>query len=136
MVATSTEAKIQPAAAAKQAATDDQKAAAQAEAEAAAEAHPYKGLFVQYLGPSRIAANAEELKTRKPKLGEGTKAEISVSDWKQVGVTATHGHVWSLANNWRIPASRFTEEQIDYLQTYSKRFQLVNRDGEPADPAE
>jgi uncharacterized membrane protein len=53
------------------AASDDDKAKAEAEAVAAVQSHPNKGQFVQYLGPTNAVAAAEELKTRQPKLGEG-----------------------------------------------------------------
>ncbi|TDO18133.1 hypothetical protein EV580_1315 [Mycobacterium sp. BK086] len=129
MVATSTESKVQSAAAAKRASTDDEKAEVAAAEEAAVQAHPHKGQFVLYTGPRKLAAAAEALKTRKPVLGEGTEARISVADWKKVGVAATRDHEWSLANNYRLAATLFTEEQLDYLRTYSKRFELVDADG-------
>jgi hypothetical protein len=125
--------KIAPAEQAQPAASDEDKARAEAAAAAAVESHPNKGQFVLYTGPRNAAANADELQKRAPKLGEGTTAEISIAQWAQAGVTSTRSHRWSLSNSWRIPATQFTPEQLDYLQTNSKRFELVNEKGEKVD---
>jgi hypothetical protein len=121
---------IEPPAAAQPAASDDDKAKAEAAATAELQAHPHKGQFVSYTGPKQIAANADELRKRPPRLGEGTTAEITQVQWGQHGIDAKRTHTWNLANNWRLPATQFTTEQIDYLLTNSKRFELVNSDGE------
>jgi hypothetical protein len=112
------------------AASDDDKAKAEAEAVAAVQSHPNKGQFVQYLGPTNAVAAAEELKTRQPKLGEGTLAEITAAQWGQVGVAAKRGHQWDLSNEWRVPATDFSQEQLDYLAAHSKRFVLVDGEGQ------
>lgn len=117
---------IAPAEDAQTAASDDDKAKAAASAAAAEEAHPSKGKVVLYTGPRNVVANAEELKKRQPKLGEGSIAEITAAQWAQAGLQASHSHRWSLANNWRIPATQFTQEQLDYLAANSKRFELVD----------
>jgi hypothetical protein len=127
------EAKIQSPAQAQPATPDDEKAKAEAAAAAAVETHPNKDQFVLYTGPRNAAAAADDLKRRLPRLGEGTVAEISVAQWGQAGVASKRAHRWSLANNWLIPATQFTPEQIDYLLTNSTRFELVDGKGEKVD---
>lgn len=116
-------------------ASDTDKAEAAATVEAAFAAHPHKGQFLQYLGPrnAAAAAAADEYKKRAPRLGEGTTAEITPVHWKQHGIESKRTHTWNLANNWRIPATQLTVEQIEYLLTNSKRFELVDRDGQKVD---
>lgn len=113
--------------------SDVDKAKAEAAAAAAVEAHPNKGQFVLYLGPTNVASAAEELKNRQPQLGEGTVAEISIVQWSQAGVASKRAHRWDLSNEWRIPATQFTAEQLDYLQANSKRFELVDAEGQKVD---
>lgn len=129
------EAKIQSTSQATSAKSDDDKTKEEAAANAAVAAHPNKGQFVQYLGPrnAALAAANDEFKTRRPQLGEGTFAEITATQWKEVGIETTRTHRWSLANDWKIPATQFTSEQVDYLLTASKRFELVNADGQKVD---
>lgn len=125
--------KIQPVGQAQPAASDDDKANAEAAAAAELEAHPSKGKFVLYLGPRNVTAAVDELKKRQPKLGEGTFAEITAAQWNQAGVPSTRTHKWSLANSWTIPATQFSQEQIDYLLENSKRFELVDSKGQKVD---
>lgn len=113
--------------------SDVEKAKAAAVAAAEVEAHPNKGQFVLYLGPTNVAAAAEELKQRQPQLGEGTVAEISIVQWSQAGVGSKRAHRWDLSNEWRIPATQFTAEQLDYLQANSTRFALVDAEGQKVD---
>jgi hypothetical protein len=129
------ESPIQPADSAAPAASDDAKAKAQAAEEAALAKHPNKGQFVQYLGPRNAAAAAakDEFKKRAPQLGEGTFAEITPTHWGQAGIASSRTHRWSLANNYRIPATQFTPEQIDHLLTVSRRFELVDETGAKVD---
>jgi hypothetical protein len=129
---------VQAAAQATPAKSDDDKASAEAEAAAEVEAHPRKGLYVLYLGPrnAAIAAAADEYKKRSPRLGEGTKAEITSAQWGEVGLPTKRSHTWDLFNNWQIPATQFTNDQIDYLLTNSQRFELVNAAGEKVDSVE
>lgn len=134
MVESTVGSKIQPVGLAQPAVSDDDKAKAEAAAAAEVEAHPSNGKFVVYTGPRNAVAAAEELKTRQPMLGEGTLAEITAAQWSQVGVSAKRGHRWDLSNGWRIPATDFTQEQIDYLLTYSsRRFELVDSKGQKVD---
>lgn len=129
------ETKIQSTTQATSAKSDDDKTKEEAAANAEVAAHPNKGQFVQYLGPrnAALAAAKDEFKTRRPQLGEGTFAEITATQWKEVGIETTRTHRWSLANDWKIPATQFTSEQVDYLLTASKRFELVNADGQKVD---
>jgi hypothetical protein len=126
---------IQSPAQAKPAVSDTDKAKQEAAAAAEVAAHPSSGKFVQYLGPRNVAAavEADEFKTRAPKLGEGTVAEITTSQWTQAGIPGPRTHKWSLANNWRVPATQFTQDQIDYLLENSKRFELVDAKGQKVD---
>lgn len=129
------EAKIQSTTQATSAKSDDDKVKEEAAANAAVDAHPNKGQFVQYLGPrnAALAAANDEFKKRAPKLGEGTVAEITAIQWKEAGIQSTRTHRWNLANDWKIPATQFTAEQVDYLLTASKRFELVNAEGQKVD---
>ncbi len=110
-------------------ASDDEKAQAEAEAAAADAANPNKGNSVLYLGPRNIVAAGDELKSRALQLGEGTRAEITPTDWKLAGIAASRNFVWDISNNWQIPATHFSAEQLDYLLTASNRFELVNGEG-------
>lgn len=130
-----TESRIASAFQAQPATSDDDKAKAEAAAAAEVEAHPNRGQFVLYTGPRNAAAASEELKSRSPKLGEGTFAEITAAQWNEAGVASTRSHMWSLSNNWMIPATQFSQDQIDYLLTYSKRFELVDVKGQEVTPA-
>lgn len=106
---------------------------AKAAAEAVAPQSDSAGKFVLYTGPRTAAANAEELKKRRSRLGEGSYAEISVQQWAEVGIAAERSLVWKLQNNFRVPASALTDAQLDYLLTNSKRFELVDADGNKVD---
>lgn len=123
---------IAPVEDAQPAVSDESKAKAEAEA-AAAKSADSGGKFVLYTGARTAAANAEELKSRPTRLGEGTYAEISVQQWAEVGIDAKHPLVWKLQNNFRVPASSLTDAQLDYLLTNSKRFELVDADGNKVD---
>lgn len=127
------EQRIEPVVAAQPAASDDDRARADAAEAAAVAAHPNRGQFVLYMGPRNVAAAAEELKKRAPKLGEGTFAQITATQWNQAGVPSDRSHTWNLANNWRIPATQFSQAQIDYLLTNSRRFELVDADSSKVD---
>lgn len=118
-----------------QAASDADKARTQAAAEAELKAHPNRGQFVQYLGPrnAALAAANDEFKTRPPQLGEGTVAEITPTQWRQAGLESKVVHRWSLANDWRVPATQFSAEQVDHLLTNSRRFELVDESGAKVD---
>lgn len=123
---------IQPPDGAEAAQSDDEKAkAGAAQAEAAKAKASDK--FVLYLGPSNVSRNTEELKKRPPKLGEGTYAEITPTQWGQVGIAATNTVKFSLANSWRVPVSAFSDAQLDYLLTNSKRFVVVDGTGAPTE---
>lgn len=131
---------IQSASQAQAAASDDEKAKAEEAAATELDAHPGKGLFVLYLGPSNIAAAVEndEFKDREPLSGEGTIAEVTSAQWAEVGLRTerTNPHVWDLSNDWRIPATDFSPEQVAYLlvsRTPGRpaRFALVGADGKP-----
>lgn len=104
---------------------------------AAAAAEPKPGdpdaRFILYLGPRNLAANAEALKKRRPKLGEATATEITAEQWRQVGVAAERTLVWNVVNSWRIPTSQLSDAQISYLLTNSKRFELVDGLGRRVD---
>lgn len=122
---------IAPVEDAQPAASDEDKA--KAEAEAAAPKSDSGGKFVLYTGPRTAAANADELKNRATRLGEGTYAEITVQQWAEVGIHAKQSLVWKLQNNFRVPASSLTDAQLDYLLTNSKRFELVDANGNKVD---
>ncbi|MFV8173797.1 hypothetical protein [Mycolicibacterium peregrinum] len=121
---------IAPVEDAQPAVSDETKAKADAAAPKSADSG---GKFVLYTGPRTAAANAEELKNRATRLGEGTYAEITVQQWAEVGIHAERALVWKLQNNFRVPASSLTDAQLDYLLTNSKRFELVDADGNKVD---
>lgn len=122
---------IAPVEDARPAVTDEDKA--KAEAAAAAPKSDSGGKFVLYTGARTAAANADELKKRDSRLGEGTYAEITVQQWAEVGIHADCALVWKLQNNYRVPASSLTDAQLDYLLTNSKRFELVDANGNKVD---
>lgn len=108
--------------------SDENKAKAESAASAPKSSHP-NARFVLYTGPRTAVANAEELKKRASRLGEGTYAEITPAQWAQVGIKANTAVVWRLQNNYLVPASELTDAQIDYLLTHSTRFELVDGAG-------
>jgi hypothetical protein len=124
-----------------QAAASDKERAVAAEEQSAAAAETASGEFVEYTGPQVAVALFQENERRREKgqptlpvetrPGVGTYAEITAKQWEQAGVKAERSHVWKLQNNYRLPASQFSAEQIDYLLTNSKRFQLVDAEGKP-----
>lgn len=73
------------------------------------------GPFVKYTGPQ---------------TGSGTFAQVDPEHWAQQGIAATRSFEWKLQNKWRIPASQFSAEQLDYLLNNTKgRFVLVDAKG-------
>lgn len=111
--------------------SDADKAKAHAEAAHAAKAKP-GDKFLLYLGPSNITKNKEDLKRRSTRLGEGTYAEITPQQWSSVGIPASATVKWHIGNNWRVPVSALSDAQVDYLLANSKRFALVDHNGDPA----
>lgn len=102
---------IEPVAETKVAVPDEVKAKV-AEERTSADVH-----FVRYLGA---------------RLNRATEAHIRRSDWNSVGVRATADHVWSLANDFKLPVTQFTKEQLDHLFAVdSQRFELVDGKGKP-----
>lgn len=122
---------IAPAEDAQPAVSDADKA--KVEAAVDAQASEGGGKFVLYTGPRTAVANAEELKNRMTRLGEGTYAEITPQQWAEVGIAAENSLVWKLQNNYRVPASLLSAAQLDYLLTNSTRFELVDADGNKVD---
>lgn len=104
---------IAPTVSAQPAKTDEEKAVV-----AQVVAKDSSGPFVKYTGPE---------------TGRGTLATISVKEWNRSGFAATHGHEWKLQNNWRLPVSAFTDQQLSHLLDVDQRFVLVDGSGEKVD---
>lgn len=98
--------------AAQPALSDDDKA--KAEAAAATERKSGSGRFVRYLGP---------------RTNTGTKRRITPAHWNSVGIPATHAHEWSLANDFKLPESAFTQQQLDQLFNVDDQFEMVDAHG-------
>jgi hypothetical protein len=141
---------------------DEEKAkAAEQQAAEAAEAKPSER-FVEYVVPRRATASyVDEHGKRRPIVtrpsdphahasvaNDGSyassvgvasaRAKISVQDWANVGIAANDTLVWDFGNNWRVPASRLSAEQIDYLLGEDRRyngvrFELVDGNGREVD---
>lgn len=136
---------------------EDKAAAAEAEAKAAAEAkkNAHKDRYVLYVVPGRAAANRVDPET-KEKLASrpsenpnpsGTygarvgvasvEAVIRPQDWP-AHITATDTLRWEFPE-WRVPAARLSEEQIDWLLNEepkligARRFELVDGNGNKVD---
>lgn len=135
---------IESPAQAQAAASDADKA--KARAEAAAPADPAER-FVLFTSPSRAMSKAV---SRPSGAGQSdgsyaakagvdmARAEITPQQWAQVGIKATRKLEWSAANNWRIPASQLTAEQLHYLFNDDRvhngtRFVLVDGTGKKVD---
>jgi hypothetical protein len=131
-----------------QAPSDADKANAAAEAAAAAAAPPNPAArFVQYTVPRKAAArvvtrpSTEHPYAERPteggyasKIGVASaRAEILPQHWAQLGIPATQKLVWEKGNNWRVPASRLSGEQLDYLLHNDNRFELVDGAGRRVD---
>jgi hypothetical protein len=158
---------IEPTDVAQEAVSDTAKAEA-AEAEAAAAAEAVKNApnerFIEYVVPRRATATYVDehgkrraLATRPSSTHEhasrssqpsyasrvgvaNARAQISPADWAAVGVAAKNDDklVWDFANNWRIPASQLSPEQIRYLLVDDRghnglRFELVDGQGNKVD---
>ncbi|ACC42302.1 hypothetical protein MMAR_3890 [Mycobacterium marinum M] len=119
---------------AQSAVSDEDKAKAEAVVSASAKDKSSER-YVFYTG-AREAVRASKIKdpvkreARIKSPGVGSFCEVTATQWSQAGIKATHGHVWKLQNEFRIPASQFTQEQIDHLlSTQGKRFELVDGNG-------
>ncbi|ANW64015.1 hypothetical protein BCA37_10780 [Mycobacterium sp. djl-10] len=107
---------IESPAAAQAVPSDPEKAAAEAAASAAEDAHPLKGKFVQYNG----------------QRAHGVEVTLTPQNWADSGVESTRTHVWDVGNDWQVPATQFTDAQIDHLLQLSRRynrFKLVDAQG-------
>lgn len=106
--------------------TDEERAVAQAAAAEQA-SKDRSGNFLAYTGHTRSAKDG------------GTIANISVSQWGELGCPGKVSHEWNLGNDFRLPVSQFTDAQIDYLlnrdpvYTKRQRFELVDADGNTVD---
>ncbi|KLO25900.1 hypothetical protein ABW16_21565 [Mycolicibacter heraklionensis] len=131
---------IEPATFAQPALSEERKAEIEKakEAEAAAEkAKLARSKFVQYLGPSGLNAAVSRPSGHDGGLHGSHQASISAAEWRGVGIESEHDHEWHVGNNWRVPADRFTQEQLDHLLTAGRdakqvRFAYVDADGNPA----
>lgn len=131
---------IEPATFAQPALSDEQKTeAAKAEAaeKAAEKAKLAKSKFVQYLGPNGVNAAVSRPSGHSGGLIGSHQASISAAEWRAAGIEAEHGHEWHVGNQWRVPADRFSAEQLDHLLTEGRdapkvRFAYVDADGKPA----
>lgn len=134
----------------------------------AAEAHKRKPAerFVEYVVPRRATASyVDEHGKRRPLVtrpseahrhssvaNDGSysshvgvanaRARITPGDWAANGITdATQTLVWDFNNNWRVPASKLTDEQITFLteddarinKLPAPRFELVDGHGNKVD---
>lgn len=113
--------------------SDDEKAKADAAA-AEQSAKDKSGNFVLYLGPSNaVRAHSLPDKERAAAFqspGVGSYAEITATQWREVGIAADQTLTWSLQNNYRIPVSQFSKAQLDYLlDKDGHRFALVDAEG-------
>lgn len=54
---------------------------------------------------------------------------ITSQAWATLGIKGVQTNVWSLSNDWRIPASQFSEAQLDYLLDVDGRFELADAAG-------
>lgn len=156
---------IEPADTAQEAVSDDVRAeAAQAEAAAAAEAaqNAPTARFLEYVVPRRAAATyvdergqrrqivtrpseAHEHASTAPessyasRVGVGNaRAVIRSATWAQLLGGEYDTVVWDFANNWRVPASQLSADQINYLlvddrQYNGVRFELVDGNGNKVD---
>lgn len=117
--------------------SDEDKAKAAATAAEQPKADPDEK-FVLYTTPRNAAASV--VSRPSGEQGDGSLASavgvasavarITPADWNQVGISATDTLQWDFTNNWRIPASKLSHAQLDYLlRNSSKRFELVDGNG-------
>lgn len=134
----------------------------------AAEVHKRKPVerFVEYVVPRRATASyVDEHGKRRPIVtrpsqahrhatvaNDGSpsshigvanaRARITPGDWAANGIQgATQTLVWDFNNNWRVPASKLSSEQIDFLlnedarinKLPAPRFELVDGHGNKVD---
>lgn len=48
-------------------------------------------------------------------VGTANKRTITPTDWRSLGIEAKAGHVWNDTNDYLVPSSEFSDEQLDYL---------------------
>lgn len=73
------------------------------------------------------------------KHGVGTSRHVSPGDWRSVGISTnnTNTAVWHLGNDFRLPASLFSDDQLEHLVNIAGRgdkggtFELIDADGNP-----
>lgn len=63
----------------------------------------------------------------------GTYREITPAQWRQIGIETDTTNVWCLQNNYKLPASTFTKQQLDYLLGVDGDFDLVDGHNNPVD---
>lgn len=117
-----------------------------AAAEQSSESGDRSERFVQYVVPLRAAQQT----VSRPSgfQGDGSPASrvgvasaetvITPQQWNAVGVPADEPLVWNFDNNWRIPVSRLSELQLNYLLKDDRkyngvRFELVDGAGNKVD---
>jgi len=86
---------------------------AKAKAKRGATKEKPKGPFIKYTG----AAD-----------GIASEREISPSEWGSIGIEGKKKHSWSILNDFKVPSSEFSDEQLDYLLDTDGRFEEVDDD--------
>ncbi|MBI2702103.1 hypothetical protein [Mycobacterium sp. 23] len=126
--------------------SEDEKAQAQAQAAEQGESGDSDERFVQYVVPLRAAAQV----VSRPSgfQGDGSPSSrvgvasaettISPQQWNAVGIPASEPLVWNFDNNWRIPVSKLSKLQLNYLLVDDRkyngvRFELVDGAGNKVD---
>ncbi|TDL05454.1 hypothetical protein [Mycobacterium paragordonae] len=125
---------------------DDKAKAAEAQAAKQAESGDKDARFVQYVIPLRAA---QQVVSRPSGFqGDGSPASrvgvasaetsITPQQWNAVGIPASEPLVWNFDNNWRIPVSKLSDLQLNYLLTEDRRyngvrFELVDGAGNKVD---
>lgn len=128
---------IEPAVAAQLMPSDEQKAREKAEQEKAKAAEAAKvqsGKFVQYLGPQTVKGSVSRPSGHSGGHIGAFRASITAAQWQSEGIASESDHDWHVGNDWRLPVSQFSKEQLDHLLTPGKdaptvRFKLVDGKG-------
>ena len=58
-------------------------------------------------------------------VGGATNRVITKADFASIGITADKDREWSFLNEFKLPESHFSDDELDYLLEKDGRFQLV-----------
>lgn len=65
-------------------------------------------------GSKNVPGEAEEGKVKY--VGPASTRRVTASDWEAVGIVGAKDATWNFANEFVVPTSKFSEEQLEVLR--------------------